>query len=393
MPSKPLKIVFQSLDAAGHLSACYGLAQTLVARGHQVTFLLNDSFKGQAKKFGCREVIFESKPVSAEKEAAKKENKNPIKDIAKLLITTGMLGPKSSLEKIESMKDPTFMNQLVTTLIDRSEQIEKLINEEKPDLFILDLFLVLPVIQQNVPYVSIFSGNPLFLFKHPKIPPGCSGYRFDSDLSTWQEFKKEWAIYTKLFVKYQTKLNDHFNYVPKPNQTLVDLENDYGLSPTLNLIGFPKELDYFGEFVKLPNTFFRLDAFCRQDPKTFTIPQKVAEMPGKALIYFSLGSMGGMDVDLMKKILSILGKTKHRYIVSKGVRSDEFDLPTNCWGEAYLPQTAILPLVDLVITHGGNNSFTESFSFGKKMIVLPLNLVKLSFEILNDFFGPAPNGK
>lgn len=202
-----------------------------------------------------------------------------------------------------------------------------------------------------------------------------SGYRFDSDPLTWLEFKREWSSYVELFVKYQTKLNDHFNYVPKPTKKVAGLENKYGLSPTLNLIGFPKELDYFGEYVELPETFFRLDAFCRQDPKTFSIPPEVAEMPGKALIYFSLGSMGGMDVDLMARLLGILGKTKHRYIVSKGVRSDDLpDLPANCYGEAYLPQAAILslPEIDLVITHGGNNSFTESFFFGKKMIVLPL---------------------
>ena len=58
--------------------------------------------------------------------------------------------------------------------------------------------------------------------------------------------------------------------------------------------------------------------------------------------------------------------------MSKGPRADEYDLPDNMWGAGMVPQTTLLDAVDLVITHGGNNTTCESFHFGKPMVVLPL---------------------
>ena len=74
----------------------------------------------------------------------------------------------------------------------------------------------------------------------------------------------------------------------------------------------------------------------------------------------------------MRRLVGVLADTPHRYIVSKGPQHDQYELAPNMWGSEFLPQTSIVPLVDLVITHGGNNTTTEAFHFGKPMVVLPL---------------------
>jgi MGT family glycosyltransferase len=133
---------------------------------------------------------------------------------------------------------------------------------------------------------------------------------------------------------------------------------------------FPEVADYARSRPLAPS-WRRLDSSVRETEEPFELPEALRDGEG-SLVYLSLGSLGSADVDLMKRLVEVLASTPHRYVVSKGPRAEEIELPDTMWGEARVPQTSIIPLVDLVITHGGNNSTTEALHFGKPMIVLPL---------------------
>ena len=142
-------------------------------------------------------------------------------------------------------------------------------------------------------------------------------------------------------------------------------------SPYLNIYGFPKEIDY-SEDKPLPENYYRFDNLMRSEvDSTFEVPEQLRGKPGK-LIYFSLGSMGGTDIELMKRLVAILSKSEHRFIVSKGPLHEKWELADNMWGQQSVPQLQVLPIVDLVVTHGGNNTVCETFFYGKPMVVLPL---------------------
>src|SRR5207247_4554551 len=127
----------------------------------------------------------------------------------------------------------------------------------------------------------------------------------------------------------------------------------------------------------------------------------LADLQGDgALVYLSLGSLGSADVDLMLLLVATLADSPHRFVVSKGPQHDQYELADNMRGAEFLPQATILPHVDLVITHGGNNTVTESFHFGKRMIVLPLfwdqydnaqRVDELGYGVRLDTYAHAPD--
>jgi MGT family glycosyltransferase len=160
-----------------------------------------------------------------------------------------------------------------------------------------------------------------------------------------------------------------------PGLTWTDTGPDFiHESPWLNLYLYPAEADYVRERPLAP-TWHRLDSSVRATDATWELPRHLrsrGDSVGSGLIYLSLGSLGSADVGLMQRLVDVMGRTRHRVIVSKGPLADQIRLHDNMTGEAFLPQPAILPLVDLVITHGGNNTVTEAFHHGVPMIVLPL---------------------
>ena len=165
-----------------------------------------------------------------------------------------------------------------------------------------------------------------------------------------------------------------------------------------NLYVYPAEADYV-DARPLEASWTRMDSSVRETDDDYVLPARLADRPeGSALVYLSLGSLGGADVELMQRLVDVLGTTRHRFIVSKGPQADRITLADNMVGEQMVPQTKVIPQVDLVISHGGNNTVTETLHFGKPLIVLPLfwdqyenaqRIDELGFGVRLDTYGFA----
>ena len=108
-PPRPLKVFIYAVDGAGHLNACVGMAQALQTRGHRIIFLLNSAFKGQYSNFGFDEILLEVKQPQFQQILGSKneqsEETNLLKDSGLIILKSGVLGPKSPVEKLRDKLD------------------------------------------------------------------------------------------------------------------------------------------------------------------------------------------------------------------------------------------------------------------------------------------------
>jgi MGT family glycosyltransferase len=351
----PLTIVFMPESAYGPTNNCIGIGKVLEQRGHRVVFAAEASWRERLEPLGFEEDLVDLAPPADGGQDAGQFWTDFITETA----------PEFRKPTIEQLD--TFIRPVWESLIDGAKycepQLREILARSGPDVIVEDNVSGFPaLLTHGAPWVRIMSCNPLEM-KDPDLPPTFSGYPID-DRTGWEDFRAE---YDRTHRDLWSGFDDWIQEQGAP--ALPDLEFIHE-SNHLNLSVFPGAADYLRSR-PLGSTWHRLESSVRDTEAPWSVPERLRDGEG-ALIYLSLGSLGSADVELMRRLVDVLSRTRHRYIVSKGPRADEFGLPDNMWGEARVPQTSIIPEVDVVITHGGNNTVTECLHFGKPMVVLPL---------------------
>ena len=328
----------------------------------RVVFVIEESFRGTLAAQGFEERLMRLKPKAEVEEAPGQFWKDFIRDTAPEL-------RKSPLEQIDTLTRPIWAE-----LIDGSKyvnpRLQEIFAEVRPDAIVQDNVIAFAaVVTAGVPWVRIVSCNPAEV-PDPAVPPALSGLP-TTDAHDWERFRRAYAqAHAELHRDFSVFCRDQ-GCPPLPEGRFM-----YE-SPFLNVYNYPDELDYARQQPLNPS-WRQLESCVRQTDVQFGIPQDWYVSPvnlprsGKEIIYLSLGSLGSADTQLMSRLIGILGDTNYRVIVSMGPQHQQLTLAPNMIGGEFLPQPSILPQVDLVITHGGNNTVTESMHFGKPMIVLPL---------------------
>jgi UDP:flavonoid glycosyltransferase YjiC (YdhE family) len=353
-------IVFFPEGAFGPTNNCVGIGQVLQRRGHRVVFIVEESFAGRLEAQGFEERLMRLGPPPETEEVPGQFWIDFIRDTAPIF-------RKPTIEQLGEFIAPTWQ-----ALIDGAKYVDgrlrEIIDELDPDVIVEDNVVGFPALPASGrPWVRIASCNPAEL-KDPAIPPFSSGYPL-ADRTGWPEFLAEVErTHRDMWADFEAFSQER----GAPPLTWRDIGPDLiWESPWLNLYLYPAAADYPRERSLAP-TWHRLETCVRATDQGWAVPDRLRPETGGGLLYLSLGSLGSADVELMQRLVDVMGRTEHGVIVSKGPLADQIRLHDNMVGEAVLPQPAILPQVDVVITHGGNNTVTECFHNGKPMVVLPL---------------------
>ncbi|WP_409285808.1 nucleotide disphospho-sugar-binding domain-containing protein [Pseudomonas protegens] len=347
-------IAFFPEAAYGPALNSVGIAQACEALGHKAVFLTDPGMQGVYARFGFEEHrVNMSAPM-------------PAQEMARYWVDfiNGHLPNfrKTPLEQID-----TYVKECWAAIVDTAKWAQKelpgVLDRLKPDLVCVDNVVMFPAIKQyRAPWVRIISCSENEI-GDPDIPPHLSGLSVQ-DKAGHQRFRAR-------FEEVIRPIHEDFNlFLQAHGEQPYPLGTFCEPSPFMNLLLYPDAVRFKRRHPLPAERFHYLQGSVRQDS-----PYEIPEFPAQRhqpLLYVSFGSLGSSDIPLLKRLIDALGKLPYRALVNVGEHLDQYPmLPDNVQIADWLPQPSVIAQVDVVIHHGGNNSFTECLYFGKPAIVMP----------------------
>jgi hypothetical protein len=125
---------------------------------------------------------------------------------------------------------------------------------------------------------------------------------------------------------------------------------------------------------EMPGATF-LGASVRDDDPPADVARWLDGAGGRPVVYVGFGSFLSARGDVLATVAGALRRMDVDVMLATGstAPSELGELPERWLVRPYLPQVSCLARADVAITHGGNNSVTESLYHGVPMVVLPFS--------------------
>jgi MGT family glycosyltransferase len=347
-------IAFFPEAAYGPALNSVGIAQACQALGHKPVFLTAPDMEGTYSGYGFEEhIVPMAAPMPAEEVAAYWQN-----------FIDGHIPNfnKTPYEQIDTYVRDCW-EAIVDTAVWAQKTLPEVLARVKPDLICVDNVILFPAIKQyGKPWVRIISCSENEI-PDPDIPPHLSGCA-EKDHACFEAFERRFQeVVGPIHQTFNAFLEQHGEAPYPPGQF-------FEASPHLNLLLYPEPVKFNRRVPLNPERFQYLEGCVRQEAP-YTVPAFGANQD-KPLVYVSFGSLGCGDIPTLTKLIRALGRQPLRALVNVGSNLDSYqDVPPNVILDKWFPQPSVIPQVDAVIHHGGNNTFTECLYFAKPALIMP----------------------
>lgn len=363
-------VFFISPPFYSHFSPLLVLAKSFIKYGKKVTFGCSVEFKHLIEESG---MDFYTIDISNNKNTGKAEDTNQ---------------PDSEKERLEAFFESTKIGA-IETLITQSkhrkedmlynpemliEKIKRIDEELSVDMFVVDVLsygVTLALYACNRPFIT-------FCPPHPNTIPeegGIYGVPKKWPSRIKHEVEKLDRL-EEVAMSTQTEFTEVFNSVISNHRKgHREVVNAFSLvSETAIIYNYADFYQSDENITSEPYKIYMGHCFEEKSLDQFWM-EKIRQNQMKILI--TLGTFLSNRIDVLQKL--IIGCKKHYpdavFYVSAGIHVENLKpyLSKKDFISSFLPQIGLMPHMDLVIHHGGCNTFTEALYYGIPMIILPFS--------------------
>ena len=366
------KVVVLSPPFYSHFHPLLSLARAFKRSGADVLVACSEAFQVQIRTAGLR---FSPLDISRNANTGVAQQTDQAQSEAERLAAffrATREGPIATLtlqsrhRRLDMLTDPERLR----------EEIAQLADQERPDLLVVDQLsyaVSLALYCLRLPFITYCPGHPTYIPRGDQI--------FGVPYAWPREFRiplQELERLREVAMQVDRQFTEIFNAVIQGHDSrLLPIPNAFRFtSSQAILFNYPD----FGHLHQEENGVEKVFMGYAFEPEP--LPQEwearlaQADCDGPRVL-ITLGSFLSAREDVLARCLRAVKRAYPRstVIVSAGANVDKLAnwQSESVIVEEFVPQKGLLPHVDLVIHHGGCNSFTEALYYGKPMLILPFS--------------------
>jgi UDP:flavonoid glycosyltransferase YjiC (YdhE family) len=247
--------------------------------------------------------------------------------------------------------------------------------------------VTLSMLSLGLPFITFCPGHPTY------IPTG--GQRFGVPYawpSSLQPSDHELLPLKAIAAQTEREFTHIFNHNLRKSSAFPPVENAFRIASShMILFNYP-DFGHLHQGYDGVKKYFLGACF---DPEVLvnSWKQRLRNQQHRFKILISFGTFLSARADVLERL--IVAFSRHfpdaALYVSAGASKDQliqYESDRIAIAD-FLPQTGLLPHMDLVVHHGGNNSFTETLYYGKPAIIMPFSSDQFAIAHDAEKFGVA----